>query len=63
MTLRARINLIIASLMLVVVGTLTVVDLLGTRNAVREEISASHRIATQLVREVLEHYGLSLIHI
>ena len=57
MTLRARINLIIASLMLVVVGTLTVVDLLGTRNAVREEISASHRIATQLVREVLEHYG------
>lgn len=57
MSLRARINLVVAGLMLLMMAVMMAVDLLGTRMAVREEISASHRIAAQLVREVAGHYG------
>ncbi|MFT4192788.1 MAG: HAMP domain-containing sensor histidine kinase [Comamonas sp.] len=56
-SLRTRINALVAGLMLLMLLVLTAVDLANTRLAVHEEISASHRIATQLVREVAAHYG------
>ncbi len=57
LTLRTRINLIIGGLVLVVVGTLTMIDLENTRSSVREEIMASHRVAIQLVTEATERHA------
>ncbi|KAF1022540.1 MAG: Sensor histidine kinase LiaS [Paracidovorax wautersii] len=57
MSLRTCIQLMVAGLMALMMGVLTAVDIQGTRAAVREEILASHRIATQLVRDVVVNYA------
>ena len=56
-SLRAKINLIFCSVSLLVLGVLVIVQIQAARSSVREEITASNRVATQLLRRVTILYG------
>jgi two-component system sensor histidine kinase UhpB len=58
-SLRLRINLIVASLMLLFVATLFWLHVGDTRRSVREEISGGNRVATQLLQRVSWIYNRS----
>ena len=52
MSLRLQINLIIALMMTLFIGTLVYQQLEDTRSSVREEIEGSNRVAIQLLTAV-----------
>lgn len=52
MSLRFKLNLIVAMLMLVFVAALITQEIDATRRSVREEVAASNRVATQLLQRV-----------
>ena len=52
MSLRLRINCIMAGLTLLFFGIVMVLEVESTRRSVREEIEASSRIATQLLAQI-----------
>lgn len=52
MSLRFKINLIVAMLMLTFVGALIAREIDATRRSVREEVAAANRVATQLLQRV-----------
>lgn len=57
MSLRLKINLIFSVLTILLFGVLIAVELLATRNSVREEMEASGRIAAQLLGRISNTYG------
>ncbi|WP_119154109.1 sensor histidine kinase [Caldimonas tepidiphila] len=57
MSLRLRLNLAIALLSLAFIGVMAALQVEATRRSVREEIDASHRIATQLLVQVDRAYA------
>ena len=56
MSLRLQINLIIAVLMTLFIGTLVYQQVEDTRSSVREEIEGSNRVAIQLLTVVSGAY-------
>jgi len=57
MSLSARINLLVASLIALFTATVIVFQLLDTRRSVREETEAANRVATQLLAYFVETYA------
>lgn len=57
MSLRLKINLIFSALTLLVFSILITVEMISTRNSVREEMEASGRIATQLLGGISTFYA------
>lgn len=59
MSLSLRINLILAGVITVLVAAMIALQLDNLRNAVREEIAATHRVSTQLLARVALVYAQS----
>lgn len=57
MSLRVKINLIVAGVILLLVGTMIALELNGVRRSVREEILATNRVTVQLLNRVALEYG------
>ena len=57
MSLRMKINLVFSVLTFLLFAILIVVQVVGTRNSVREEMEASGRIATQLLTRISSFYS------
>ena len=57
MSLRMKINLVFSVLTCLLFAILIVVQVVGTRNSVREEMEASGRIATQLLTRISSFYS------
>jgi two-component system, NarL family, sensor histidine kinase UhpB len=57
MKLRNRLNLILTGLSAVFVSVLLAADLLSTRVAIHEEITAAHRVAAQLLGHLAAQHG------
>lgn len=57
MSLRLKINLIFSILTILIFSVLITVELAATRASVREEMEASSRIATQLLRRIGDYYA------
>jgi two-component system sensor histidine kinase UhpB len=59
MRLRTHLNLIVAGLSAVLIGTLVAVEIDSTRRSVREEIAAANIVASQLLRRIAITYARS----
>jgi two-component system, NarL family, sensor histidine kinase UhpB len=59
MKLRTHLNLIVAGLSAVLIGTLVAVEIDSTRRSVREEIAAANVVASQLLRRIAVTYQRS----
>ena len=59
MKLRTHLNLIVAGLSAVLIGTLVAVEIDATRRSVREEIAAANIVASQLLRRIAITYQRS----
>ncbi|WP_019918553.1 ATP-binding protein [Methyloversatilis discipulorum] len=57
MSLRLKLNLLIAAVILTFTSTMLSMELMGTRRAVSEEIEAANRVATQLLSRVALVYA------
>jgi two-component system sensor histidine kinase UhpB len=57
MSLRLKLNLLIALVILTFTSTMLTLELMGTRRAVSEEIEAANRVATQLLSRVTLVYA------
>lgn len=57
MSLRLKLNLLIAAVILTFTSTMLTMELMGTRRAVGEEIEAANRVATQLLSRVALVYA------
>ena len=57
MKLRTHLNLIVAGLSAVLIGTLVAVEIDSTRRSVREEIAAANIVASQLLRRIAFTYA------
>ena len=58
MSLRAQINLIVSALTLLFVAVVLALQLDSLRDAVREEVVAANRVATQLLERTAWHYAM-----
>lgn len=56
-SLRAKINLIFCSVSVLVLGVLVIAQIYAARSSIREEITASNRVATQLLRRITVVYS------
>lgn len=56
-SLRAKINLIFCGVSVLVLGVLVIVQIYAARSSIREEITASNRVATQLLRRIAVVYA------
>ena len=56
-SLRAKINLIFCGVSILVLAVLVVVQIYAARSSIREEITASNRVATQLLRRITIVYA------
>ena len=56
-SLRAKINMIFCGVSMLVLGVLVVVQIYAARSSIREEITASNRVATQLLRRITVLYA------
>jgi two-component system sensor histidine kinase UhpB len=56
-SLRLKLNLLIAAVILTFTSTMLTMELMGTRRAVGEEIEAANRVATQLLSRVALVYA------
>lgn len=58
MSLRLQINLIVATIILLMVGSMIALELDAVRRSVREEILATHRVTAQMLNRVAIEYGM-----
>ena len=56
-SLRAKINMIFCGVSILVLAVLVVVQIYAARSSIREEITASNRVATQLLRRITVVYA------
>ena len=57
MTLRLKINLIVSVMMLLFVASFLALAITTQRESVNEEVTAAHRVATQMLNHLVEQHG------